>query len=182
LSIINTKRLILRDINEQDADDIFEYASSPNVGPNAGWKPHESKKETLEVMKAVFLDQDGIWGIVLRENGKMIGSVGLIKDPKRENDRTRMLGYAIGDGHWGKGIMTEAVKAVLRFGFEELKLDLISAYCYPFNERSRNVLKKCGFRCEGTLKLAEKIYNGSVYDNECYALTTHDFAARIEED
>lgn len=180
MSVINTKRLLLREINEQDIDDIFEYACSPHVGSNAGWKPHESKEETLEVMKAIFLDQDGIWGIV--ESGKLIGSVGLIKDPKRENQKVRMLGYALGDKHWGKGFMTEAVNAVLRYGLEELKLDLISAYCYPFNERSKNVLKKCGFCYEGTLKLAEKIYNGSVYDNECYALTAQDFAAHSEED
>lgn len=172
MSVINTKRFVLREINEQDVDDMFEYSSSPNVGPNAGWKPHENKEESLEVMKAIFLDQDGIWGII--ENGKLIGSVGLIKDPKRENDNVRMLGYALSDQHWGKGIMTEAVQAVLRYGFDELKLDLISAYCYPFNERSKNVLKKCGFCYEGTLKLAEKIYNGNVYDNECYALTVHD--------
>lgn len=173
MSVINTKRLVLRGINEQDVDDIYEYACSPDVGPNAGWKPHENKEESMEVMKAIFLDQDGIWGIV--ESDKLIGSVGLIKDPKRENDNVRMLGYALSDKHWGKGIMTEAVKAVLRYGFDELDLDLISAYCYPFNDRSKNVLKKCGFCYEGTLKLAEKIYNGNVYDNDCYALTAQEF-------
>jgi putative acetyltransferase len=174
-------RLVLREITEHDADDIFEYSSSLNVGPNAGWKPHESREETLDVMKSIFLDQEGIWGIVLRESGKLIGSIGLVKDPKRENEKTRMLGYALSDRHWGKGFMTQAVNAVLKYGFDELKLDLISAYCYPFNQRSKNVLKKCGFSYEGILKLAERIYDDSVYDNECYALTAQDYAAHREE-
>lgn len=81
-----------------------------------------------------------------------------------------MLGYAISEKHWGKGIMTEAVKAVIKYGFENLKLDLISAYTYPFNTRSKKVLEKNGFKYEGTLKQAEKLYNGKIYDNDCYVL------------
>lgn len=51
-----------------------------------------------------------------------------------------------------------------------MNLDLISAYCYPFNSRSKSVIKKLGFKYEGTLKLCEKLYDGKVYDNEWYAL------------
>ena len=150
-----TKRLLLRAIDTDDIDDIFEYSNTENVGPNAGWKPHESKEETLEVMKTVFLDKENVWGIVLKYSNKLIGSIGLIEDPKRENERVRMLGYAIGEEYWGKGIMTEAVREVVRYGFNDLHLDLISAYCYPFNNRSKSVIKKCGFHYEGTLKMAE---------------------------
>ena len=170
-----TKRLLLRAIDTDDIDDIFEYSRTENVGPNAGWKPHESKEETLEVMKAIFLGKENIWGIILKNCNKMIGSIGLIEDPKRENRRTRMLGYAIGEKYWGKGIMTEAVREVVRYGFNDLHLDLISAYCYPFNNRSKGVIKKCGFHYEGTLKMAEKIYNGNIYDSECYALTSKEY-------
>ncbi|MDL2231313.1 GNAT family N-acetyltransferase [Porphyromonadaceae bacterium OttesenSCG-928-L07] len=165
---LETERLILRPIVESDAEAIYEYSLAKNVGINAGWKPHESIEETREIMKQVFLGQESVFGVVLKETGKLFGSVGLISDPKRENDKVRMLGYAIGENYWGKGYMTEAVRALLRFGFEELKLDLISAYCYPDNERSKNVLKKCGFHYEGRLALAEKRYDGKVLDNECY--------------
>ena len=168
---IETKRLILRPITIDDADDIFEYSRTANVGPNAGWKPHENRAETLEIMKLLFLDKENVFGIVLQDTGRLIGSLGLIDDPKRENDNVRMLGYAIGEAYWGHGFMTEAVKALTGYGFAALRLDLISAYCYPQNARSRRVLVKCGFTYEGTLKLAEKIYNGNVYDNECWALS-----------
>lgn len=178
MPIITTQRLILRNICEDDADDIFAYSSSPNVGPNAGWKPHESREETLEIMKAIFLSHPNIFGIVLAENVRLIGSIGLINDPKRQNEHTMMLGYALSEQYWGKGIMTEAVNAVLQYGFDQLKLDLISAYCYPFNLRSKHVLTKCGFSYEGTLKQAEQIYDGRIFDNECYALTAEDYFER----
>ncbi len=182
MPVITTPRLILRHIRIEDADDIFAYASSPHVGPNAGWKPHESREETLEVMQTIFLNQESVFGIVLVESGKMIGSLGLVVDPKRQNDRVTMLGYALGEAYWGKGIMTEAVHALLKYGFEELGLDMVSAYCYPFNHRSKALLKKCGFDYEGTLKLAEKIYDGRVYDNECYALSAQNYAQRSRND
>ncbi|MDL2213756.1 GNAT family N-acetyltransferase [Bacteroides sp. OttesenSCG-928-D19] len=165
-----TERLILRPVTEKDTEAIFEYSQGENVGINAGWKPHESIEETREIMKLVFLDQEFVFAMELKETGQLIGTIGIIPDPKRQNNKTRMLGYAIGENYWGKGYATEAVQAVLRFGFEELKLDLISAYCYPFNERSKNVLRKCGFGYEGCLSLAEERYDGAILDNECYAI------------
>lgn len=173
MKTIETDRLILRPIVESDAEAIYEYAQSKNVGINAGWKPHESIEETREVMQVVFLDQENVFGMVLKETGVLFGTIGLIPDPKRQNDKTRMIGYAIGEEYWGKGFTTEAVRALLRLGFEELKLDLISAYCYPYNEGSRNVLKKCGFSYEGLLRLAEERYDGMVLDNECYAIMSY---------
>jgi len=172
---IDTERLLLRKIKESDTSDIFEYSKEENVGPNAGWKPHENMKETREIMQMIFLEQETVWGIVLKETRKMIGSIGLVDDPKRENSRVKMIGYAISEGYWGKGIMTEAIKAVLEYGFEELQLKMVSAYCYPFNKRSKRIFEKMGFHYEGTLAMAEEIYNGNVYDNECYALCKKEY-------
>lgn len=170
-----TERLILRPIIESDAEAIFEYSQGENVGINAGWKPHESIEETREIMKQVFLNQEFVFGIELKATGKLIGSIGLVPDPKRQNDGTRMIGYAIGENYWGNGYTTEATRALLRFGFDELNLDLISATCYPYNERSKNVLKKCGFHYEGRLRWAEKRYDGEVLDYECYAIISDKF-------
>lgn len=170
MKILVTDRLILRPVTESDAEAIFEYSQGENVGINAGWKPHESIEETREIMELVFLNQKFVFAMEVKETRQLIGTIGIIPDPKRQNNKTRMIGYAIGENYWGNGYTTEAVRAVLRFGFEELKLDLISAYCYPYNERSKNVLKKCGFNYEGCLHLAEERYDGAVLDNECYAI------------
>ena len=170
MTTLHTQRLILRPIELSDLEDIFEYSSTPNVGPNAGWKPHANREETLQIMKEIFLEKEGVWGIVLRESGKMIGSVGLIDDHKRQYEGVKMIGYAMSEEYWGRGIMSEAVAEVMRFGFEGLKLEAISAYCFPFNERSKAIIRKFGFEFEGILKLAERRFDGKVLDNECYIL------------
>lgn len=173
---IETDRLRLRTIRPEDAEDIFRYSGEPNVGPNAGWKPHETIEETREIMELLFTDKEGVFGIVEKESGRMIGSVGLVEDPKRENPAARMLGYALSESCWGRGYMTEAVRAVLFYGFYKLHLSIISAYCYPDNERSRKVLAKSGFTYEGTLACCELRYDGVVLDNECFSLGTDEFA------
>lgn len=173
-TVIETDRLILRSTLLSDVEDIFEYASGENVGVHAGWKPHETIQETQQIIETVF-SEDNVFAIVLKESGKVIGSAGLISDHKRAYDRVKMVGYALGEAYWGRGYMTEAVRALVDYGFETLDLVMISAYCYPSNERSRGVLKKLGFEYEGTLSLCEKSINGEVLGNECYALTRNDY-------
>lgn len=172
--IIETDRLVLRPTRMSDAEDIFEYASGENVGRYAGWKLHETIEETRQIIETVF-SEENVFAIVLKENGKVVGSIGLIADPKRVYDRVRMIGYALGEAYWGRGYMTEAAGALTDYGFETLDLVMISAYCYPSNERSRGILKKLSFEYEGRLSLCEKSISGEVLDNECYALTKTDF-------
>jgi len=66
--------------------------------------------------------------------------------------------------------MTEAVHALMRYAFERMEADLVSAYCYPNNRRARNVLQKCGFEFEGRLRRCEVRFDGSVMDRECFSL------------
>jgi putative acetyltransferase len=172
---IKTPRLLLRPIVEGDAEAIYAYSRNPNVGVHAGWKPHESIDETREVMKTVFLGQENVFGVVLKETGILFGSIGLVADPKRQNDKARMIGYAIGEEHWGRGYTTEAARAIIRYGFGELGLELISGYCYPNNERSRRVMTKCGMRLEGVLRRGEIRYDGAVLDHECYSITQEEY-------
>ena len=167
---IETDRLLLRPFRESDAEAFFECCQNPNIGNNAGWKPHRSLEESQEILRSVFISQPGIWAITLKEDGRLIGSVGIIPDPKRENPQARMLGYWLDESHWGKGYMTEAVQSVLDYGFNTLQLNLITANCYPHNERSQKVLKRHGFIYEGTLHQAELTYDGHLYDHQCYYL------------
>lgn len=167
---LETKRLILRPIVLADAEDIHAYSREENVGVHAGWQPHSSLDETIDIMKAIFIGQKHIFGIVRKDTGKMMGSIGLLPDPKRQNPNAKMLGYALSETCWGLGLMTEAATEIVRYGFEPLHLNLISAYCYPHNQRSKNVLKKCGFSYEGCLCQCETLFNGVTYDEECYVL------------
>ena len=81
-----------------------------------------------------------------------------------------MLGYWLDEKYWGQGFMSEAVKSVLNYGFTQMGLHLITANCYPHNQRSQRVLQKNGFIYEGLLHQAELMYNGQIYDHLCYYL------------
>lgn len=174
MTTIETERLILREWSLEDVDDLYEYAKNPNVGPHGGWKPHSNKKESLEILETLFMDKYNSWAIVYKENGKVIGSIGYEVDTKRPNINCRELGYALGEVYWGKGIMTEAAKEVIAYAFEEMKLDMVTIYRDPNNKRSGRVIEKCGFTYEGTLRKANKIYDGSIRDIACYSMTKNE--------
>ncbi|HYE67251.1 MAG TPA: GNAT family protein [Anaerovoracaceae bacterium] len=171
MKTIETERLILRAWNVDDVDDLYDYAKNPNVGPHGGWKPHESKTESLEIMQTLFINKYESWAIVYKENGRVIGSIGYELDTKRQDINCKELGYAMGEDYWGRGLMTEAAKAAIHYGFEELELDMVSIYRNPQNTRSGRVIEKCGFIYEGTLRQAYKIYDGSIRDVACYSMT-----------
>lgn len=179
MKILETKRMILRQWKVSDLDDLYEYARNPNVGPNAGWEPHKNKVITREILQS-FIEKDEVRAIVYKENNKVIGSIGVHYDAKRNGANARMIGYVLSESYWGKGLMSEAVKEVIKYLFEEEKYDVISCYHYPFNLRSKRVIEKCGFKYEGTLRLSSKIFDGSVHDDVCYSITREEYFSNID--
>ncbi|MPM31235.1 hypothetical protein SDC9_77789 [bioreactor metagenome] len=171
---LETNRLILREWRESDLDDYFEYAQNPNVGPNAGWKPYSDKSEALKMLKT-FIENDDLWAIVDKNLIKVIGSITLRNDEKRENTKTKMMGFVLSESYWGREIMLEAVKSVLQYGFEELKLELISVYHFPLNYQSKRVIEKAGFKFEGVLRDSFTNFNGLVYDDCCYSMKKSEY-------
>ena len=167
---LETVRLLIRPFQEEDADAFFACCQNPNLGNNAGWAPHKTIEESREILQNVFIGQKNIWAMILKDAQQLIGSIGIVPDPKRENPQVRMLGYWLDEAHWGKGYMTEAVQAILNYGFNELQLSLITANCYPHNKRSQQVLERNGFIYEGVLHQAELTYNGNIFDHLCYYL------------
>lgn len=175
---ITTKRLIIRPVRESDADDIYEYASNPAVGPSAGWKPHTSMEETRRIMQEVFLNKDHVFAAVRKDDGKLMGTIGLVPDSRRAFDEAKMLGYAFGEPYWGQGYATEAARTLIRYGFERLRLDVVSAYCYPLNKRSRHVLEKCGMAYEGTIRRSQRLFDGKYYDSLCFSILQEEYVRR----
>jgi putative acetyltransferase len=169
LKRIETERLIIRPFKESDLDDFFEYAKSPNVSPSAGWKPHETIEESQYILER-FINGEEVMAIVYKANGKVIGSVGMHKDEKRSIDTAKMIGYVLSENYWGRGLMTECVRAVLDAVFVKTDLNIVSVMHFPFNVRSRRVIEKCGFRYEGTLRLSYRKYNGEILDEVCYSI------------
>lgn len=148
---IETERLILRAFEQSDLDDFFEYASVKGVGERAGWKHHESKEESQQILNS-FINHDKTFAIVLKENSKVIGSLGVeeygMEDALTEflEYKGREIGYVLSKEYWGKGIMTEAVKAIINYLFNEINLDFLICGYYDFNNKSKRVQEKCGFK------------------------------------
>ena len=146
--ILETRRLRLRPFRDDDAADVYDYARDPRVGPIAGWQPHTSVEESREIIRTVF-SAPGVFAIELKETGTVIGSVGFVGNhpagviPDCPDDE---IGYALHPAYWGRGLMPEAVNAVLEYGFTEIDLQRIWCGHYAGNWRSKRAMKKCGFR------------------------------------
>ena len=150
-SVIETKRLILRPFRQSDLCDFNEYASVPGVGEMAGWKHHETIEKTQKVLDK-FIKEDKTFAIVFKKNNKVIGSIGVEKY-ELEDELTefngyygREIGYVLSKDYWGKGIMPEAVEAIIDYLFNDLNLDFLTCGYYDFNDQSKRVQEKCGFK------------------------------------
>lgn len=154
--ILQTERTVLRPFADGDAPDLFAYAADPGVGPIAGWKPHESVEESLEIIRTVFAAPNA-FAVVSRETGRVIGSAGFVGRPRGEGASDE-IGYALSPDWWGRGIMPEVCRELLRYGFEELGLETIWCTHYQENSRSRRVIEKCGFVYAFTEKLTDEFF------------------------
>ena len=148
--ILETDRLILRAWEITDLDDFFEYASVEGVGEKAGWEHHKSKGKSLEILK-MFIEEKKVFAIVLKENQKVIGSIGIEElseelDKDLDNLLGRELGYVLNKDYWNKGIMKEAVSKVVEYCFNTLKLNFLMASYFNHNIASKKVLEKLNFQ------------------------------------
>lgn len=153
---------------------MYEYAKNPNVGPMSGWEPHSSKEVSLDSLKH-FIKSNDRWAIVLKENRKVIGSLKLTTDSNRGKYNAKSMSFVLSEDYWGNGYMTEAVKRVIQYVFEEMNIDLISAFHFPHNIRSKRVIEKCGFQYEGIIKQGNKIYDGQIFDTVFYSILKTDY-------
>lgn len=142
--ILQTKRLILRPWCEEDAEDLYRYASDPEVGPPAGWQPHTSVENSREIIHAV-LSAPETYAVCLKEDGKPIGSIGFHRADLAELDDEYELGYWIGKPFWGQGLIPEASREMLRHAFLDLGMSRIWCGYYDGNVKSRRVQDKLGF-------------------------------------
>lgn len=159
---METNRIILRPWRESDAEALFKYASDLDVGPRAGWPPHKSVGESLEIIRTIF-NNDTTWAIVLKETGEAIGAMGYGPSCSCNlpaHDGEPLIGYWIGKSYWNHGICSEALRLML----EHIKktTDIISLISGHFidNPASGRVMEKCGFIATGETIIDETQYQG----------------------
>ncbi|MBQ7374079.1 MAG: GNAT family N-acetyltransferase [Clostridia bacterium] len=149
--IIETERLILRPFRQSDLEDFYNYAKVDGVGEMAGWRHHENRQKTQQILDN-FINEDKTFAIFYKKDGKLIGSLGVEKYGKEEvlseffDYQGREIGYVLSKDYWGKGIMPEAVTAVINYLFNEQNLDFLLCGYYDFNVQSKRVQEKCGFK------------------------------------
>lgn len=147
--VIDTPRLVLRAWRESDLEDFFAYASVPGVGEMAGWPHHETMDTTREILKS-FMDGKATFALVERQSSQVIGSLGLHTSWANDDDRyrhlhTKEIGYVLAKEHWGKGLMPEAVQAVIADCFANRDVEALTCGHFLKNSQSKRVIEKCGF-------------------------------------
>lgn len=148
--VIETERLVLRAWKETDLEDLYEYAKTDGVGQMAGWLPHKSIQESKTILD-MFIKDKNEFALELKENHKVIGSLGLEElslslSKEYDNLTGREIGYVLSKDFWGKGLMPEAVNAVVEFCFKQEKYDYLMCSHFIENNQSKRVIEKSGFK------------------------------------
>ena len=172
--VLTTDRLTLRPWRESDLNDFYEYASMDGVGQMAGWIPHQNIGETRAILSDFI---SGRKVFALEYKGKVIGSLGIEKYrednyPELEAMWGREIGYVLSKKFWGQGLMPEAVNAVIEWLFNEENLDFIMCGHFSWNNQSRRVIEKCGFRYTKTVDFETRY--GTVEECRHYVLFNHE--------
>lgn len=177
-SRLESERLILRKFKLTDASDVFLYASDIVVTEYLTWPPHRNKKETAQILKDYFIDKPGVYAIELKSKNICIGSIELRLVP--EHDKAA-LGYVLNRQYWQRDFMTEALKNIVSFSFEKLKLNRLEATHYVGNEASGRVMQKSGLVYEGT-GLKEVKIKDKYHDVVHYAILKKDYLKSLKAD
>ena len=152
--IIETGRLILREVTSTDSTNMLTYLSDEMVMKHMGLVPFQTEEDVLDEIswyQSIFEEGTGIrWGITLKDSGEVIGSCGFLNRLSKHHRAD--VGYELSKDFWGKGIASEALEAVVRYGFQHFQLERIQALIEPNNLPSQKLVEKIGFKREGLLR------------------------------
>lgn len=177
--VLETDRLILRQVTSNDANSLLTYLSDIDVMKYVGLEPFKSIDDVLDEISwynSIFEKETGIrWGISLKGQEKIIGSCGFL-NRVAEHYRAE-LGFELSKEHWGKGIASEAIKNVICYGFEQMNLQRIEALIELPNIPSQKVVERQGFIREGLLRSYEYTC-GKFDDLYMYSMLKRDYQER----
>ena len=180
MNTLVTKRLILRPLRLTDLAAFYAYAKKPNIGPMAGWAPHQSPAESLKILKMMIAEKE-VWGITIKPNDEIVGTIGLHeRNLAHMIHRAKEIGYALDDLYWGQGLMVEAVYKVLEYGFKTLELDEITCGHAVTNLRSKRVIEKTGFTYSH-MEIRQDAYQNDI-EIMMYVIRLKDYKEMLEND
>lgn len=175
LPTLLTPRLTLRPVRMSDAADLYEYSRDPEVARHVLWDAHRSIHQTRAYIRYLLRQYrnaaPSTFAIALRDTGKVVGTIGFMW--VQPENRSAEVGYSLSRAFWNQGYMSEALRAVVDFGFAQLGLNRIEAQHECDNPASGHVMQHAGMRHEGTLR--QRLYNkGRFVDVELYAIVRAD--------
>ena len=168
------KRIIIRDLVFKDLDDYYEFGKNEHVGPNAGWKPFPSKDIANKVLSGLILHKE-TFAISDINTHHLIGTISIYNYGIRKYKYVKSLGFSLKEELWGKGIMTEAVKLVIDYIFNQTDCEVLEVGHHSDNIGSKRVIEKCGFIFDGRLCKYKALYDGRVIDADFYSMTKEDY-------
>ncbi len=178
---IETRQLVLREIKPSDAKDIFRFMSDEDTVKNNLIAPHKQIAETDKLIKLLKKHYDKRkdirWGITIKGGDTIIGTIGYFNFHAQEFQAE--IGVLLDKQYWRGGIMTEALVAVVTFGFKNMAFNRINVFIWPDNLPAIGLAKKVGFREEGLLKEC-KFLNDRFYDLGIYSMLKKDYLQRPE--
>ena len=142
-------KIIIRDLHFRDEEAFHQYATSPNVGPMAGWKPSPNYEVSKRLLASNILSKE-VYAIALKESNLFIGCISIYNYGIRKYNKVKSLGFSLNESYWGNGIMTEAVKLVINYIFDKTDYD-------------------------GRLCKYKRLYDGRLVDADFYSMTREDY-------
>jgi [ribosomal protein S5]-alanine N-acetyltransferase len=178
--VLRTERLVLRQVTESDGEGLFGIFADDEVTEFYAWdrftdvaQGHELAARTA----AQFRQREAIrWGLMLPGAPRIIGTCGYTR--WNQENRFALLGYDLARDYWRHGLMSEAVAAVLRFGFEHMALHRVEATVAAGNTASATLLGRSGFQREGVLR-GRFLKQETFRDVQMFGLTRADWAAAV---
>lgn len=154
MPVLETRRLLLRPLSLDDAHDMYAYARDPLVSRYVPWEVHRGIEDTFAYLNTVAEDQlagrVSSWAVVSKAEDKMVGTAGYVWwQPEHSKAE---IGYVLARRLWGQGLMSEAAKTIVDFGFTRMELNRIEARCFEENIGSARVMEHCGMTFEGRFR------------------------------
>jgi ribosomal-protein-alanine N-acetyltransferase len=175
--VLQTRRLILRPLTIDDTESVYNnWANDDEVTRYLSWSTHKDKNVTKDVLenwiKNYSKNDFYQWAIVPKKLFEPIGTISVVD----KNDDIQMveIGYCIGKQWWNKGITSEALNAIIKYFFEDIKVNRIEAWHDIKNPNSGKVMAKCGMKYEGTLRQARK-NNSGISDHAIYGILLREY-------
>lgn len=175
---LETERLTMRRVAEQDTDFLFRHFSNPSVTQYLLDQPPLKERTEAEEIVSFYNNPNQTtcnrWVLASKHDQQVVGTCGFHKWDKRY-DRAE-IGYDLAPDAWGQGLMSEALRAALEYGFETMGLNRVDALAYVENDRSVKLLEKMGFKNEGLLRDYFSL-NGIFYDHYIFSLLKREWKA-----